>query len=1037
MRNFRLTGLVCLVVLLVAPVSPSQETTEITPGQPIERELKGGQKHTFRIHINAGQFFYTLVDQKGIDVVVTLFDHRNQPVFKVDSPNLNHGPEPLLAIIQDTGEYSIEVSAPNKNAGAGRYEITIAALREPTPEDKDHIAADRAFWEANKLRLQRTAVSSRAAIEKYQEALPFFKASGNRYRQALTLTMISAVHAGLGEFQKSLQYNEEALSLFRAVKDRFRESATLNSIGGVYDVLGDPQKALEYYRQALLLIEKQGAAETEGAILSNIGKTYNDLSDWQNALENYRQALAIFRTAGEKRREAITLNNIGVAYASLGEREKSLEYFQQALSIRQSIDDKPGEASTLTSMGQVYASAGDGQKALEFYRQALPLRKTAGDRLGEATTLDYMGIAFSSLGDREKALDYHQQALELRRATADLRGEAQTLSNLGYVSNASGDSAKAIDYYNQSQVIFRRIGDRQNEARALYGLARVEVKTGDVIAARRHIEAAVLLFEDVRTNAGADQLRASYFASHQDAYQFYIGLLMEMHRREPVKGYDALALQTSERARARSLLEMLAESRTDIRQGVDSALLERERNLRQQLNAKAQRQIQLTGRKGSEDQLAQLNKDISALEDEHEQLQVELRKKSPAYAALTQPRPLDLKEMQKQLEPDTLLLEYSLGEEKSYLWVVTQDSLKTYELPKREQIQKAAQAVYQSLTARSVGRSLETPAQRQARIAESDSQFRETAAELSRMILAPAAADFRNKRLIVVADDALQYVPFAALSVTANRPLIVDHEVISLPSASSFAVQRQNLSSRKPAPKAVAVIADPVFSSSDVRLKGGAAVSESSSTRIIEHTPGGASGQLTIPRLPFTRWEADQILAVAPRESSMKATDFRANRSLATSDELSKYRYVHFATHGYLDTTRGSLSALVLSMVDEQGKPQDGFLRTHDIYNLKIPAELVVLSACETGLGKDVKGEGLVGLTRGFMYAGARRVIVSLWNVNDKATAALMQRLYAGMLRTNKTPAAALRAAQIEMLRTRQWQSPYFWAAFVMQGEWR
>src|SRR6185436_18711024 len=170
MRNFRLTGLVCLVVLLVAPVSPSQETTEITPGQPIERELKGGQKHTFRIHINAGQFFYTLVDQKGIDVVVTLFDHRNQPVFKVDSPNLNHGPEPLLAIIQDTGEYSIEVSAPNKNAAAARYEITIAALREPTPEDKDHIAADRAFWEANKLRLQRTAVSSRAAIEKYQEA---------------------------------------------------------------------------------------------------------------------------------------------------------------------------------------------------------------------------------------------------------------------------------------------------------------------------------------------------------------------------------------------------------------------------------------------------------------------------------------------------------------------------------------------------------------------------------------------------------------------------------------------------------------------------------------------------------------------------------------------------------------------------------------------------------------------------------------------------------------------------------------------------
>jgi CHAT domain-containing protein len=304
----------------------------------------------------------------------------------------------------------------------------------------------------------------------------------------------------------------------------------------------------------------------------------------------------------------------------------------------------------------------------------------------------------------------------------------------------------------------------------------------------------------------------------------------------------------------------------------------------------------------------------------------------------------------------------------------------------------------------------------------------------------PAAATFGKKRLVVISDGALQYVPFAALSLGFNRPLILDNEIISLPSASSFAVQRQNLSNREPAPKAVAVIADPVFSLNDARLKASAAVTDSSgqgSTRRIEHLSGSANGQLSIPRLPFTRWEADQILAVAPRESSMKALDFSANRSIATSEALSKYRYVHFATHGYLDTTRAGLSAIVLSMVDETGKPQDGFLRTHDIYNLRLSADLVVLSACETALGKDVKGEGIEGLTRAFMYAGARRVVVSLWNVNDMATAALMQRVYTGMLRGNKTPAAALRGAQIEMLRMRPWQSPYYWAAFVMQGEWK
>jgi CHAT domain-containing protein len=291
----------------------------------------------------------------------------------------------------------------------------------------------------------------------------------------------------------------------------------------------------------------------------------------------------------------------------------------------------------------------------------------------------------------------------------------------------------------------------------------------------------------------------------------------------------------------------------------------------------------------------------------------------------------------------------------------------------------------------------------------------------------------------VIADGALQYVPFAALPVPGStRPLILDHELVSLPSASALAIQRQTLANRKLAPKAVAVIADPVFSSRDSRFsprRSPAATADD--TRLIEHVGSGSGGPLNVRRLPFTRQEADRILAVAPAGSNLRAVDFRASRSIATSGELSNYRYVHFATHGYLDTSRAGLSAIVLSLVDEQGKPQDGFLRTHDIYNLKLPAELVVLSACETGLGKEVKGEGLEGLTRGFMYAGARRVVVSLWNVNDKATAGLMQHLYVGMLKNKKTPAAALRAAQIEMLGVKQWQSPYYWAPFVMQGEWR
>jgi CHAT domain-containing protein len=251
----------------------------------------------------------------------------------------------------------------------------------------------------------------------------------------------------------------------------------------------------------------------------------------------------------------------------------------------------------------------------------------------------------------------------------------------------------------------------------------------------------------------------------------------------------------------------------------------------------------------------------------------------------------------------------------------------------------------------------------------------------------------------------------------------------------------------------LAVIADPVFDRSDVRFttpsgETGDTTQTQAGTfnnqRTIEHLAedandkaGVTTRRLVIPRLPFTRQEADRLIALTPKNSSLEAMDFHASRATVLKGELSQYRYVHFATHGVLDSERPGLSALVLSMVDAQGKSQDGFLRANDIYNLKLPAELVVLSACQTGLGKEIKGEGLVGLTRGFMYAGAARVVVSLWSVNDKATSDLMTKFYEKMLKQGERPAAALRAAQVEMWKQKQWQSPYYWAAFTLQGEWR
>lgn len=1062
--------IVCLSVLFAAPSAAAQSLTNevipLDPGTPVTRELNGGQTEVFSIQLGSGQFLHLAVEQIGIDISLNLLDPEGRSIVALDGLNGRFGPEEIAVVTESAGNYRLEVKSVNKTAATGRYKISIPSLRPPTDADRERVVAEGAYVDAiMKLRPQRTAAARLAAIEKCQQSLRFFQAAGDQYRQAWITHLIVLLNADSGEFRKAFDLANQALPLFRAAADPLGEASTINFLGGMSDVLGEPQRALEYYNEALVLARASNNKLTEGTVLNNIGAIYSNLAEWQRSIEHYNQALPILRSSGNRRLEGITSHNMGVGYAGLGEADRSLDLLQQALAIRRSIADKAGEADTLTSIGWVQNSNGRPQEALSFYNQALPLRLTVGDRRAEGITLDQIGIAYASMGQPARALEYHQQALERHRSAQSPRTEAIALGNIGHVHNLLNEPERGIDFCTQALSIFTNLGDRQNEAKMHECIARAEQGLGNLIGALKHSDAALNSIEAVRSAAGAQQARSSYLASRHSAYELYIDLLMQMHRGDPSAGHDAKALQASERARARSLIDMLSEARVDFRRGVDPSLLARERELGQTLNAKAQRQIQLRSQKGgSADEIAKLGREVGMLEDEYQQVQAAIRRNSPVYASLAQPRPLTVKEIQEQLDPDTILLEYSLGEKRSFAWVVTPTTLKSFELPPRAQIDKNARKVYELLTARGNAGPGENPVAKRSRLAGLDAVFAETTAALSRQVLEPLADELGNKRLLIVADGSLQYVPFSSLSTarpaasdlpvegaavakaglrrnvsTGYRPLVIDHEIISAPSATVLAVQRKNLVGRKPAAKAVAVIADPVFSTADERLP--AHISETPQTtadgtsRILEHSADDA-WKMSIRRLPFTRQEADQILAVAPSSANLKALDFNAARVTGIAAELGQYRYVHFATHGYLDTQRPSLSAIVLSLVDRQGKPQDGFLRAHDIYNLNLPAELVVLSACQTGLGKDIKGEGLVGLTQGFMYAGARRVVVSLWNVNDKATADLMKRFYRGMLRENMTPPAALRAAQIEMWTQKQWKSPYYWAAFTMQGEW-
>ncbi len=542
------------------------------------------------------------------------------------------------------------------------------------------------------------------------------------------------------------------------------------------------------------------------------------------------------------------------------------------------------------------------------------------------------------------------------------------------------------------------------------------------------------------------ELRASYFSTQQEAYYFYIDLLLAMHKQQPAAGFDRQALEASEARRARSLLESLIAARGDIRQGVDPKLVELEKILGQRINAKQQFRLRLLSGNHTDEQVASVDKDMDSLLAEYQLTQDRIRKASKHYAALTQPGQLSTNEIQRLLGPNTVLLEYSLGEEHSYVWAVTSDSVNSYELPARTEIDKESKKLYGFLTARQPKHG-ETQQQYLARVQHADAQYRNQVEVLSRLLFGPVAGLSGTMRLLIVADGSLAYVPFAALTapagMDAQKPLIAAHEIVYLPSASTLSVLRQEVAQRPSAPKPLAVFADPVFDKRDDR------VSRRSTTPLNTNQQGG-NAEVTqqalrdaglleeggpLARLPFSRQEAEGIAALTPAGETLKALGFKANLATATSAELSRYRMVHFATHALVNPKRPYLSGLLLSLVDEQGKPQDGFLSLNQIYNLNLPADLVVLSACQTATGKEVKGEGIIGLTRGFMCAGAPRVMASLWKVDDAATAEMVKLFYRAMLKQKLQPAAALQAAQLEISKHKLWSSPYYWAGFVLQGE--
>lgn len=930
-----------------------------------------------------------------------------------------------------------------------------------------------------------------------------WKESDYRYQRATVLAnndpIVSAqlFHSwGTNYLQRSEWYNaekcfRETVAISEKSGQTYQMSNGLSGLLWTHHGHGEIIQAEDMARRLVALWEKIAPTGlTVGTAYLNLGAMLTDRGNFALAEEYFHKALTSYQTqAPGSTGLAYILDDLGEVERERGNIAGAQDYFQQSFNILGKVDpDDRATASVLTNLAGTAEITGAGRPPEDYLQDALAImHKVSPDGSQEEAdiqnTLGKLAIGHSQYQSAEQAF-HRALALNEKLAPEGIMA-AETLDHLADLSLLQGYLDHAEEFYLRAEKIQNLlVPGTLRHAESLIGLASVYQKKHQLDKAAAYYERANATLESQTAHlGGSGDIRAGFRAKHQKYYRDYVDFLT-------AQGKNVRALEMSEGSRARTLIEILASTSLDTSKGADAALVERESSLAALVKAKSQHRIDLLGGPHSDEQIKEVEKQISRLTTDYQNVEDQIRSSSPGYAALTQPQPLSAKAIQEQLlDKDTILLEYSLGEERSHVFAVTPDSLQAFELPKRADIEGQSRMVYQLLTERNRTVQGESEAQRDKRWAEGAKAYDIASAELSRMVLGPVAAQMpiKNKRLVIVADGALHYVPFAALpelqataeSGIAGQPLTVNHEIVSLPSASVLALLRQQYKDRKPAPNAVAVLADPVFNRNDPRVSATAvpekpeavvragtsseakslstskatdvrpgkvgsnapppnsSLSKSLLTRSAGDLGFNRDGQLSLPRLRYTREEADAIYAVAPRSKALEATDFKATRAAAISPELANYRIVHFATHGLLNSQHPELSGLVFSLVDKNGKAQDGFLSLQDIYNLNLPADLVVLSACETGLGKEISGEGLIGLTRGFMYAGATRVVASLWNVSDVATARLMAEFYRSMEKDGLAPAAALRSAQIKMLQQKRWASPYYWAAFQIQGEWK
>ncbi|MEO8383337.1 MAG: CHAT domain-containing tetratricopeptide repeat protein [Acidobacteriota bacterium] len=1011
----------CLVLLtlIAGAMHGSPAPLLVAPGVVIRDRIGGKTPSTYMIEVPAETAVRVTIRREGLYLVFQLRDGAG-PVLSVDDSNGPAGTVMLAVPVRlQAATYTLDLR-PMVEEGCGSYELSVD--QAPADETSRMIAdAQRQLFDADRVENAGDGQSVRKALQLFDASIENAERAGDPQTAAAALYHSSMTHGMLGHTAESMARMEQVVPRFRELGMRGAEARATGRLGENARRVGEVESAERFFAEALPLSRKYGDFEGECDTLNNWGLLLTQTGRWDEAIAMLQQAIPLAERTASFQVKGALHHNVGYAYGEMGDYQRALDAYGRSLEVKRVYGDTPRRtARTLLAQAGAYVGLGDGQKAWRTLEEAQRLFDLSGDPNGIGTASLYRARMQLQRDDIAGAEESAAKALLLMREVRDRRGEASALLILGEVDVRGRRFDEARERLLRSVEISRDAIDPRSEAAGLYWLGKSMQSSGRIDEAIVYARQAVDVVESMRQGITDPELRSTYLGTLRRYFDLLVDLLMSRHQTAPEGGFAAEAFRVNERSRARTLLESLFRSTAGVSKGVPPELLQRERSLRRQLGAKEAYRAQLLRGDRTRPELLDADALLESLRQRYRAVQTEIRAGSSAYAALEFPEAVALPHVQEQLlSADTVLLEYHLGFERSYVWAVSQDAVHVEMLPSESAIEALARE-YHDLLQRN-------PTVLEERAARALRRRVAAAGEkLARAVFRPLAANVRGKRLLVVPDGVLHYVPFGAFPDEQGKPLITGHEITYLPSATLLDTHRR-ASRAEPRPATIAVFADPVFQRSDPRFSAPAA-----GGAVVSRQPERGSD---FRRLQFSRREADAILRAAAGRKELRALGFDATKKTLTQSDLRPFDILHIATHGVVDAEWPERSGLVLSLYDQKGGAVDGFVRLDEIYNLDLHADLVVLSACRTALGKAVYGEGIIGLTRGFMYGGARRVVATVWSVDDRATAQLMAHFYDRLLRQPSTPASALRSAQQEMLRDPRWSDPYFWAAFTIHGD--